>query len=619
MIVKCKLILKFVCLLAIISSYSGALSLPLPDLTLYAATLQTSEEENKTKQEEIQWQGNDLRAALCSDNNNTYLYRDVDVKCTDSDGVYLSIGHCLTYHVNEHGRHFLYEFKCRYFQLKGHQVTDSEPGYIKLPHNISELNDYMCGPMNRKGFLCEECIDNFSVSMTSIGNKCSNCTDVWYGIPLYLTIELVPITAFYIFILVFQIHITSPPMVSFILYSQTVMFVLTVDRPPPLEKVIPQHERKFNFLFNLNLFLYCPWNLDFLRYVLPPFCVFEGLNMKHIAFLNYISAVYPLFLIFLTWVTIELYDRGFKPIESIVKTFHKCLVKLKQDWGNKRDIVDVFSAFFLLSYSKLLHQSNLFLVRDLLSYIQNKPGVWGIKLIMNYDYNITYGSSKYIAITVAALLIMLVFNVLPALLLVLYPFKIIRACLSKCHLDTLCLSAFMDKFHGCYRNGLNGGRDTRSFAGLYFFIRCLFFLYYPIQLYKIHFSIGSYLVLLFLSVTLLIAIVRPYKETYMNIFDTVILVNFTFISKIQNDNYYRGMGTQLFIVSLIPAIALGICLLYLQVYKVCNFKCCRKMKNLRRQITIEDANSVLENSRSDYTRNNEIQSLLAPTTDSSDE
>ena len=240
-------------------------------------------------------------------------------------------------------------------------MTDSEPGYIKLPHNISELNDYMCGPMNRKGFLCKECIDNFSVSMTSIGNKCSNCTDAWYGIPLYLTIELVPITAFYLFILVFQIHVTSSPMVSFIFYSQTFMFVLTVDRPPPLEKVVPQHER--SFLGNLNLFLYSPWNLDFLCYILPPFCVFEGLNMRHImTVLSYVPTLYTLFLIFLTWVFIKLYDRGFRPIVCVVVTFHKCLIKFKQDWGDKRDVMDVFSAFFLLSYSRFLHQSSLFLV-----------------------------------------------------------------------------------------------------------------------------------------------------------------------------------------------------------------------------------------------------------------
>ena len=202
----------------------------------------------------------------------------------------------------------------------------------------------------------------------------------------------------------------------------------------------------------------------------------------------------PSFFIFLTWICIEMYGKGFKPIVYIVGIFHKCLAKLKQDWGDKRDVMDVFSAFFLLSYSRLMYQSSLFLECDKVSCIQGIHGNWGIKYIMNYDSNIMCGSSKYIAIAVASLLIILVFNILPALLLVLYPFKIVRSCLSKCQLDTLCLSAFMDRFHGCYRNGLNGGRDMRSFAGLYFFIRSLLFLYYPCKLYKIHFSLGSYLV-----------------------------------------------------------------------------------------------------------------------------
>ena len=85
----------------------------------------------------------DLRAILCPWHN-----WDTDVMCMDIRGVYLSIGHCLTY---ENGKG-TYEFKCPYFQLEGHQVSDYAPGYIELPDNISELNDYICGPMNRKGF-----------------------------------------------------------------------------------------------------------------------------------------------------------------------------------------------------------------------------------------------------------------------------------------------------------------------------------------------------------------------------------------------------------------------------------------------------------------------------------
>jgi hypothetical protein len=81
--------------------------------------------------------------------------------------------------------------------------------YIQLPNNISELNDFMCGPVNRKGRVCSECIDGFapSVIMISTGYvECANCTAAWYGIkPLYLFLEFVPITLFYLAVLVFQI------------------------------------------------------------------------------------------------------------------------------------------------------------------------------------------------------------------------------------------------------------------------------------------------------------------------------------------------------------------------------------------------------------------------------
>ena len=160
MIVKCGPALTLICLLTILCACDSgrALSLPLSDLTpYYAMTPEISDREDTAKEKDVQlhtWWDNDLRAALCPDDHS---YWDVDIKCTDNNGVYLSIGHCLTYE-NQNGENKLYEFKCPYFQLEGHQINDSEPGYIKLPHNISELNDYMCGPMNRKGFLCEQCM-----------------------------------------------------------------------------------------------------------------------------------------------------------------------------------------------------------------------------------------------------------------------------------------------------------------------------------------------------------------------------------------------------------------------------------------------------------------------------
>ena len=77
------------------------------------------------------------------------LFQHMDkVKFTEK-GVLLSFVYCMTQGDNQS----VFMAKCPFFELKGHSVSDLEPGYIRLPDKISELNDYMCGPMNRKSLL----------------------------------------------------------------------------------------------------------------------------------------------------------------------------------------------------------------------------------------------------------------------------------------------------------------------------------------------------------------------------------------------------------------------------------------------------------------------------------
>ena len=98
------------------------------------------------------------------------------------------------------------------------------PDYITLPVSLNELNDYMCGPLNRKGLLCSECADGFGYSLSSFSYKCVNCTYTWYNIPVYLVAQFVPTTILYIVILVFRLSAISPPMPCFIMYAQLVVF-----------------------------------------------------------------------------------------------------------------------------------------------------------------------------------------------------------------------------------------------------------------------------------------------------------------------------------------------------------------------------------------------------------
>ena len=122
------------------------------------------------------------------------------MKCTYKEGgVLLKYGYCMTHSEGEIGRG-TFVGKCQYFEIKGYSVC-KRPGFITLPDNISELNEYMCGLMNRKGLVCGECIEGYGPSVTPLGHSCSRCA--WYGIPLYLFTKFVPVTVFYVIVIMY--------------------------------------------------------------------------------------------------------------------------------------------------------------------------------------------------------------------------------------------------------------------------------------------------------------------------------------------------------------------------------------------------------------------------------
>ena len=157
-------------------------------------------------------------------------------------------------------------------QLVDDNVTISE--YIQLPSNITELSDYMCGPLNRKGIVCSECADGFGPSVTSLEHMCTRCTDAWYGVPLFLFLQFVPITVFYLIILVFQISMTSAPMTCFVMHAQFIVMSLR----SPLTVIINGGPcwptiSKFDNIMKIIFTLYGILNLDFFHYFVPPFCI----------------------------------------------------------------------------------------------------------------------------------------------------------------------------------------------------------------------------------------------------------------------------------------------------------------------------------------------------------
>ena len=513
------------------------------------------------------------------------------VKCTDKS-VLLKFGNCATETKGD-----IYIAKCHYFQLERHNVL--EPGYIRLPDNISELNDYMCGPMNRKGLLCKDCIDGFGPSVTSLGYKCSNCTDAWYGIPLYLAVELIPITLFYLVILIFKVHLTSAPMVLFILYHQLIMYALIFQRTVRLRILFSQGNGP---LLKSLFFLYGIWSLNSVHLIVPPFCVSSKLQLMYVVFFGCIPVIYLLFLIFLTWVCIELHGRNFKLLLVLWRPFHRCFVKLQRGWDKTSSMVDVFATFFLLSHGRLVYQVVIFLQCQNL-YFTKDGSPDGIHVLMFMPYvDCKHRSYPVWAFSV---LVLLAFNIIPLLLLVCYPFKLFRVCLSNVKLERLFISIFVEKFHGCYRDGLDGGRDMRSFSGLYYVMIIFLSQYTNLQIWRLSISCWLYYAFIFLSFTLLIIIVRPYKQKYVNILDTLLLVYAAVFFILLSRDPFAGEDTQIFIFLLIPSIVFGLLVVFKALMKIknCLIKEC---KNLYGQYCIKHNTDSKENS-------NKTQTLIDPT------
>ena len=449
------------------------------------------------------------------------------VHCDHDGNAFLDFGHFLSY--NE-GKKVLSRTISRNLQLLW-KYNITKAGEVLLPEDISKLNDYMCAPLNRKGYMCSECIEGFGPSMISsyMGNIiCCDCriASSWYGVTLHLSIEFIPLTVFYLLILVFRIRITSAPMICFIMYSQlmVIAFQSSADSDSPLNLVKFSGNGTLRSMSKVFLTLYGVFNLQFFYFVVNPFCVSSQLTSLHLALLGYISAFYPFLLTAFMWISFELHDRNFRPIVILWKPFRRCFVQLRRGWDTKNDITDVFASFFVLSYTKIMYQTLLTLSADRINnYSLAFEPVPHSSYILNADSSVVVGSAKYVCIVIFTGLLFCVFNIFPVLLLVLYPFQWFRRALSKCSLNTIAINHFVEKFHHGYRDGLDGGKDMRSFSGLHLVLRIMIIV--PVLLLRSIFHLEVWFLRgMILSITaLLVALCRPYKKMYTNILDAVLL------------------------------------------------------------------------------------------------
>ena len=395
-------------------------------------------------------------------------------------------------------------------------IADVDLLYVKLPKDVGDLNEFMCGVLNRTGPLCSQCRDGLGPAVFSYSWRCEECIMSPYGWMLYITLAILPTTLLFLIIVLFQIRIISASMNAFIFTCQVI--VSTLPHGYQNASIAGRYAVK------TMLTVYGIWNLDFFRYILPPFCVSSSMSSIHVVSLEYIIAIYPLLLILATYIFIELHDRGCRVLLCLSTPPRWCVSRLKLNCDPKASIIHTFAAFLLLSYSKLLLTSFTLLGS---TPLYNNIGEV-IRSTVSYDAAVQYFSREHLPFALLASSVLLVFIAIPLAILLLYPTKLFQKSLNCCRVRCQALHAFADVFQGCYKNGTGEHRDYRYFAGLYLIFRIVILVPHLMR------SSSKY-GLLFqtlcpITASLLFALLRPYRNNHFNVLDSVMFAILSMIN-----------------------------------------------------------------------------------------
>jgi len=236
-------------------------------------------------------------------------------------------------------------------------------------------------------------------------------------------------------------------------------------------------------------------------------------------------------------------------------------------WDIRNSLIGAFATFLLLSYVKFLSVSgDLLYSIDLYTCTVNM-NCTKLSQRLYYDASIEFFGPQHLPYAIAAVLVIIVFNVLPVVLLCLYPCRCFQRLLPCTRLR--CLHTFMDAFQGAYRNGTDGTLDCRYFAAVYLVLRMAIFVTYSLKLNVYYYSIVEALLI---GVVILIAILRPYKQPVYNAIDITLilvvglvyfLVVLSYIMKRRESDLYGTLAVPNGILMMVPLVYIVAYVLFL--------------------------------------------------------
>ena len=314
--------------------------------------------------------------------------------------------------------------------------------------------------------------------------------------------------------------------------------------------------------FSILNTIYGVWNLDFFRSVYPPFCLHRTLTALQVLSLDYIVAVYPMFLILITYVCVALHDHS-RIVIWLWSPFHRCIAKFRREWDLRKSLVDVFAIFILLSYVKILNVSCDILVPTSL-YDVNGNRLQ--HLYLYYNGTIQYFERDHIYFAVLALTMCLIFNFIPFILLMVYPCRCFQRCLNHLRLQSQALTHFMDAFQGNFKTQ---PYDCRHFAALYLFLRIMNLLILYWTRSALYIILSPYA---FTLAALVITALKPYPKLINTTYDIVLILSVSLAGFLYSF-YFTATVLDTFHSSQKSLIIVGLLLSFPALYAVLHYLC----------------------------------------------
>ena len=470
------------------------------------------------------------------------------------------------------------------------------PGYchtqkIILQENYShhELQNAVCGKSSRNGCLCGDCSEGkgIAVNFNGIRPVCVSCEEglSTVGILVWILSEWVPMLIFMFVLMLFNIDLVSGRFNSFLLFAQLLAFS-TIRSDVELGPVHNAFVRIYRFLYGM-------WNLDLFGVLLPPYCLtpHAHLNLLQTLFLHFSIGLFPL-TVAITLVVLERSAEKWICCHRV----DQCLRKMRRWKAKHSDGMSydrALPAFVILGFTRFLVSSFYILVNQTITGEDGER-----KVVVWWQGSVPYGSIQHIAYFIPAIIILLVFVLLPSFLLLTLPIapqlfgRLIIAVppLRKLQrMQTFCSNVYTDRwvyhfvnvFQGCYKE------HFRSFSSLYLFHRIVHLLV-AVFIPKLEDVLRTQLILT-VALLLLITTCQPYNSRKLNTLDAAILaignLALILILNLHITDLNTPIGTRLFYAS-IQMILIYLALLYpvillgKKVYLKCRqLRCCQKQED----------------------------------------